>query len=86
MTDFSTFTESYLKSPNKNIRQQPLKFGRDMWQRQAQLHFIVFSSLFFVIRIHSMQTEEPLRRMELQKKEVQKDYNIQEIRLERAYS
>ena len=33
-----------------------------------------------------MQTEEPLRRMELQKKEVQRDYNIQEIRLERAYS
>ena len=37
----------------------------------------------FLIGIHSMQ---PLPGMELQQKETQKDYSIQEICLERTYS
>ena len=32
------------------------------------------------------KTEQPLRGMELQEKEAQKDYSIQEICLERTYS
>ena len=36
--------------------------------------------------LHIYKTEQPLRGMELQEKEAQKDYSIQEIYLERTYS
>ena len=39
-----------------------------------------------LIRIHSMQAEQPLEGMELQEKEALKDQSIQEICLERTYS
>ena len=40
---------------------------------------------FFKIGIHFTKAEQPLRDMGLQEKEAQKDYNIQEICLERTY-
>ena len=45
-----------------------------------------FQKCFFLIGIHSMQSEQPLPGMELQEKEAQKDQRIQEISLERTYS
>ena len=41
---------------------------------------------FFKLGFTLCKAEQPLRRMELQEKEVQKDYSIQEICLERNYS
>ena len=39
----------------------------------------------FLLGFTSCKTAQPLRGMELQKKEAQKDYSIQEICLERTY-
>ena len=41
---------------------------------------------FFLIGIHSCKVEQPLQGMELQEKEAQKDWSIQEISLQRTYS
>ena len=41
---------------------------------------------FLKIGIHSCKAEQPLQGMEIQEKEAQKDYSIQEICLERTYS
>ena len=46
----------------------------------------VLYSLFFLIGIHPKQAEHPLQGMELQEKKHKKDYRIQKICLERAYS
>ena len=51
-------------------------------------------SCFFVVSFHDWdalgfipcKAEQPLRGMELQEKEAQKDYSIQEICLERTFS
>ena len=46
-----------------------------------------FSLLFFfLLRFTPGKTEQTLRGMELQEKEAQKDYSMQEIFLERIYS
>ena len=42
--------------------------------------------LFFKLGFTPCKTKQPLQYMELQEKEVQKDYSIQEIYLERTYS
>ena len=42
--------------------------------------------LFFKLGFTPCKAEQPLRGMELQEKEAQKDYSIQEICLERTYS
>ena len=44
-----------------------------------------FYIYIFLIGIHS-KAEQPLRGMELQEKEAQKDYSIQEIYLEKTYT
>ena len=41
---------------------------------------------FFLLGFTPCKTKQPLQCMELQEKEVQKDYSIQEIYLERTYS
>ena len=41
---------------------------------------------FFKLGFTPCKAEQPLRGMELQEKETQKDYSIQEICLERTYS
>ena len=42
--------------------------------------------IFFFVGIHSIKAEQPLKGMELQEKEAQKDYILLEICLERTYS
>ena len=51
-------------------------------------HCILLSKifLFFKLGFTPCKAEQPLRGMELQEKEAQKDYSIQEICLERTYS
>ena len=48
-------------------------------------HFYIFL-FFFLLGFTPCKAEQPLRGMELQEKEAQKDYSIQEICLERTYS
>ena len=45
-----------------------------------------FSFLFFKLRLTPYKVEQLLRGMDLQEKEAQKDYRIQEICLEKTYS
>ena len=45
---------------------------------------MVYLSLFFLIGIHYMQGWKALQGIELQEKEAQKDYSIQEFFLERT--
>ena len=53
------------------------------WQKIFYIYIYIF-----LIGIHSKagKAEQPLRGMELQEKEAQKDYSIQEIYLEKTYS
>ena len=46
----------------------------------------VLDSLIFKLGFTPCKAEQPLRDMELQEKEAQNDYSIQEICLERTYS
>ena len=47
---------------------------------------LVYSVYFFKLGFTPCKTEQPLQGMELQEKEVQKDYSIQEISLEGTYT
>ena len=52
----------------------------------ALLYYILGQVSFFLLGFTPCKAEQPLRGMELQEKEAQKDYSIQEICLERTYS
>ena len=47
---------------------------------------LVYNVYFFKLGFTPCKTEQPLQGMELQEKEVQKDYSIQEISLEGTYT
>ena len=53
------------------------------WFVDNKLNFFLW---FFLIGIHSLQAEQPLQGMELQEKEMQKDWGMQKICLEKTYS
>ena len=46
----------------------------------------IFNSIFYWLGFTPCKPEQPQRGMELQEKEAQKDYSIQEICSERTYS
>ena len=61
------------------------KFAK-WWQSHPLILFILSIFLIFWLGFTPCKAEQPLRGMELQEKETQKDFSIQEICLERTYS
>ena len=66
-------------------------FEKNEFLRISGLQCIYLTKLecrpfFFLMGFIPCKAEQPLRSMEFQGKEVQKDYSIQEICLERTYS
>ena len=68
------FSKRYLKTPSWNF------VLKNKLQKALYLFF------FFKLGFPPCKSEQPLRGMELEEKEAQKDYRIQEICLERTYS
>ena len=61
-------------------------FASNITQKQSKLINFYFPWNHQKTCFFSCKAEQPLRGMELQEKEAQKDYSIQEICLEKAYS